>query len=135
MNEDKKIEIVRISHTREHFANERTFLAWIRTSLGLMAFGFVLERFSFLMNKIPQLVGESFHVASVPLKGYSSIFGIFLILVGATIALLAFMKYKKNGMLIEGNAYKPSILLDVIVTLAVLLIGFFLVATVFISME
>ena len=28
-----------------HMANERTFLAWIRTSIGLIAFGFVVEKF------------------------------------------------------------------------------------------
>jgi putative membrane protein len=26
-------------------ANERTFLAWIRTGIGIMAFGFVVEKF------------------------------------------------------------------------------------------
>jgi hypothetical protein len=30
-------------HRRVHMANERTFLSWIRTSIGIMAFGFVVE--------------------------------------------------------------------------------------------
>ena len=29
----------------DHAANERTFLAWVRTSIAVMAFGFVIERF------------------------------------------------------------------------------------------
>lgn len=33
------------SHAIDHMANERTFLAWIRTSIGIMAFGFVVEKF------------------------------------------------------------------------------------------
>ena len=33
-------------------ANERTFLAWIRTSIGIMAFGFVVERFSIFVKQV-----------------------------------------------------------------------------------
>ena len=35
---------------REHQANERTFLAWLRTSIAIIAFGFVLERFSLFVK-------------------------------------------------------------------------------------
>ena len=34
----------------DHLANERTFLAWIRTSIGIMAFGFVVVKFSLFLN-------------------------------------------------------------------------------------
>jgi putative membrane protein len=44
MNEDSGIRKVR--NRRVHMANERTFLAWIRTSMAVMAFGFVVERFA-----------------------------------------------------------------------------------------
>jgi len=40
--EDKKS--ARVRNRRVHTANERTFLAWIRTSIGIMAFGFVVEK-------------------------------------------------------------------------------------------
>ncbi len=39
-------------------ANERTFLAWIRTSIGIMAFGFVVEKFSFFIKKLSLFVGK-----------------------------------------------------------------------------
>jgi putative membrane protein len=35
---------------REHLANERTFLAWLRTSVAIIAFGFVVERFSLFLR-------------------------------------------------------------------------------------
>ena len=39
---------------REHLANERTFLAWLRMSVAIIAFGFVVERFSlFLKYLVP----------------------------------------------------------------------------------
>ena len=44
ITEDKKH--VKVGNRRVHMANERTFLAWIRTSIGIMAFGFVVERFA-----------------------------------------------------------------------------------------
>ena len=33
-------KIGRVENRRVQMANERTFLAWIRTSIGIMAFGF-----------------------------------------------------------------------------------------------
>lgn len=38
------------SNFRDHSANERTYLAWIRTSIGLMAFGFLLEKFTLFLD-------------------------------------------------------------------------------------
>jgi len=29
----------------DHAANERTFLAWVRTGIAVIAFGFVVEKF------------------------------------------------------------------------------------------
>jgi putative membrane protein len=36
----------------DHLANERTFLAWVRTSIGIMAFGFVVVKFSLFTKQI-----------------------------------------------------------------------------------
>ena len=36
-------------HTRDHLANERTFLAWVRTSIALMGFGVVIAKLRFLV--------------------------------------------------------------------------------------
>ena len=34
----------------DHMANERTFLAWVRTSIAIMAFGFVVEKFALFIK-------------------------------------------------------------------------------------
>ncbi len=116
---------------RDYLANERTFLAWIRTSLGIMAFGFVLERFSLFIKQISTFLEKSTLSSSVKIshsaQSYSSIFGIFLVASGAVICLLAFFKYKVNQKKIEEEAYRPSNVLDVLLTLMVLSIGIFLV--------
>jgi putative membrane protein len=38
-----------IQNFADHSANERTFLAWVRTAIAVMAFGFVVERFDLSM--------------------------------------------------------------------------------------
>ena len=38
----------------DHLANERTYLAWVRTGVGIMAFGFVVVKFSLFLS--PRLV-------------------------------------------------------------------------------
>lgn len=124
----------RNSYARDHMANERTFLAWIRTSIGIMAFGFVVEKFTIFIKQV-NLILERTHsqgpintsYQSSPVQGYSSIFGVFLVALGVLICLFAFIKYKKVEQQIERDTYQPSILLDVMLALAVLLIGVFIV--------
>lgn len=43
--EQKSRPIETTTKVRDHLANERTFLAWIRTGLATITFGFVVERF------------------------------------------------------------------------------------------
>ena len=42
------------NHTRDHLANERTFLAWVRTSLALLGFGFLLARVGLFLSQIAE---------------------------------------------------------------------------------
>src|SRR5215470_3041961 len=39
-------ELTVISRYTDHAANERTFLAWVRTGIATIAFGFVIEKFN-----------------------------------------------------------------------------------------
>lgn len=132
MNPDAKEQASNAnSRAREHMANERTFLAWIRTSIGIMAFGFVVEKFALFIKQLSLLLGSAHSAVNVhspsSIQGYSSIFGAFLVSLGVLICLLAFIKYKKVEKQIENNSYQPSMLLNIMLTLAVLLIGIFLV--------
>src|SRR5947199_1695167 len=40
------------SKVRDHLANERTFLAWMRTALGLIGLGFVLARMGLFLRQL-----------------------------------------------------------------------------------
>jgi uncharacterized membrane protein YidH (DUF202 family) len=113
---------------RDHLANERTFLAWIRTSIGIMAFGFVVEKFALFVKKLSYFLGKPDILEAAPTSvGYSSIFGIVLVASGALMGILAFVRYKKVEREIDKEIYKPSVILDILVAMGILAIGIFLV--------
>lgn len=105
-------------------ANERTFLAWIRTSIAIMAFGFVIERFALFLRQMAAWVSKEPQPHPFP---FSSVIGIVLVGAGALMGVLAFIRYKKVEHQIDQDAYEPSLTLDVMLALAVLAIGVFLV--------
>ena len=119
---------VKVRNPSDHMANERTFLAWIRTSIGIMAFGFVVEKFAFFMKNISSFLGKSIaHESAASSVGYSSIFGIVLVAFGALMGVLSFIRYKKVEREIDEDTYRPSLLLDILLTLLVIGMGAFFV--------
>jgi putative membrane protein len=124
--EDNKSTGVR--NRRVHMANERTFLAWIRTSIGIMAFGFVVEKFALFIKQMSLILGNAnIENVSPPSHGYSAIVGIFLVGFGTLMGLLAFVRYKKVERQINEDTYQPSSILYILLTIAVLAVGIFLV--------
>lgn len=127
----KKSDGLRLSNRVVHLANERTFLAWIRTSIGVMAFGFVVEKFALFINEISHYFGRQGNLETVTNSalhpGYSSIFGIFLVILGTLTGLFAFFKYKKVERQIEEDTYCSSSILAIVLTSSVVVIGCFLV--------
>jgi len=122
-------EPVRAGTRRVHMANERTFLAWIRTSIGLMAFGFVVERFALFIKQMSYVLGKSnIEIPLPPSHGYSAIAGIFLVGLGTLMSVLAFIRYKTVERQINENNYHTSSILNILLTSSVLAIGIFLIS-------
>lgn len=116
------------TNIRDHLANERTFLAWVRTSIGIMAFGFVVEKFSLFIKEAAAFLGKlHFNQPHFFLQGTSPIFGITLVAFGALVCMLAFFKYKITEKQIADGSYKPSTKLNVLLTISILLVGILLV--------
>jgi uncharacterized membrane protein YidH (DUF202 family) len=122
MNADARPAQVR--NRRVHMANERTFLAWIRTSVAIMAFGFVVEKFSLFVKQMAYYLGKE---TVPPPQGYSSMIGIVLVGLGVVMGVLAFIRYKKVERQIDDDSYQPSALLGVLLALSIIAVGFFLV--------
>lgn len=112
-------------------ANERTFLAWIRTSIAIMAFGFVVEKFSLFIRQLSFFMGKASIegiTSQQPLKtGYTSVLGITLVALGLLMAALAFIRFKKVERQIDEDTYRPSVLLNTLLAISVLVIGIFLI--------
>jgi len=77
-----RVELARI---RTRLANRRTFLAWVRTALSFMAFGFVLERLNEFMVTHATL-------STIAIEGLGTI-GKFVFASGPVMVLLAGIRY------------------------------------------
>lgn len=109
----------------DHLANERTFLAWIRTSIAIMGFGFVVVKFALFIKQISLVLNNKHTV--LPGKGYSSDIGILLVGIGVLTAFYSYLRYRITEKQLINKAYKPSLLPSLLLTLAILIIGILLV--------
>jgi len=110
---------------RVHLANERTFLAWIRTSIAIMAFGFIVEKFALFLRQMYLLMGKTPPPSTT--KEALSYLGISLIILGALMGFLAFLRFKKVEKEIDEGTYRPSHLLDLLLLLSLIALAIFLV--------
>ncbi len=69
-------------------ANERTYLAYVRTALAFVAFGFVIARFALFSREIAAVT----HIR-VPRAGDSGIFGTAMAILGAMVAVVGALRY------------------------------------------
>lgn len=76
---------------RTYFAEERTFLAWIRTGLGLMGVGFAVARFGLFLRELQQsqIVARS----TIHSTGASVYGGVVLVALGTIVNVGAVMRH------------------------------------------
>jgi putative membrane protein len=120
-----------ISGYRDHAANERTFLAWVRTGIAVIAFGVVIEKLNLFVLALT--ISNSADTArrlqlerlSGPIGRYD---GLALILLGLAMVALAFSRFIRTGHLLDtADAHAaPRLSAELIlsVALAVIVGGF-----------
>ncbi|SDF29293.1 putative membrane protein [Mucilaginibacter pineti] len=101
----------------DHLANERTFLAWIRTSIALMGFGFVVVKFSLFVRQLSLVVTG--HTIT-PVKGFSGVIGMCLVAIGALTALIGYLRYKRIEKQLLNKVFYPQSTLLLILTAGVI---------------
>ncbi|MEQ1682781.1 MAG: DUF202 domain-containing protein [Burkholderiaceae bacterium] len=70
------------------FAAERTVLAWQRTAIALMGFGFVVERFGLFLRMV------SHEPLSASQRGFSLWLGVCLLAIGAGVAVTSALQFR-----------------------------------------
>lgn len=109
---------------RDHLANERTFLAWIRTSIALMGFGFVIVKFAVFVREMIIVLGDK---APVMPKTYSAQIGVGMVVFGAITALLGYVSFKNTERKIQTQGYSATNSLQLWVTVIIILVSAVLV--------
>jgi putative membrane protein len=78
---------------RVFFAAERTLLAWVRTGLTIMAFGFVVARFGLFLRLLAAQQGQGVPEAELHNR-LSNAVGIALVLIGVACMILGAVQHK-----------------------------------------
>ena len=86
----------------DHLANERTFLAYVRTALAFIAFGFVIARFSLFTREISAIA----HLR-VPSTHASAEFGVGMAIAGVVLGLYGALRYAQTLASIELKRTRP----------------------------
>jgi len=117
-----------LNDPRVFFAAERTLLAWNRSSLALMAFGFVIERFGLFVHMLALQEGKPLE------RGLSFWIGLTFIVLGALTSVAAITQYRKVLRSLKPveipEGYRVSV--GIFTNLAVAALGFLLTVYLFI---
>jgi putative membrane protein len=99
------------SRVRDHLANERTYLAWMRSAIALMGFGVVIVRL------------RHFQPPLVPHPGTGWKLGLLFSLVGLVTVLLSTQHYFAVRHDIDSDTYEPADRWVILFSLAVMILG------------
>ncbi|HZH38952.1 MAG TPA: DUF202 domain-containing protein [Bacillales bacterium] len=106
-----------IEHSQQHLANERTFLAWVRTCIALIGLGFIVAKFSFFMVEFRLLIQQGYSSGqnSIPLNHAHSqidqvsyLIGTGIVILAVVLILFAFKNYLGTHKSINTQLYSPN---------------------------
>jgi putative membrane protein len=95
-----------IKRYSDHAANERTFLAWVRTAIAVMAFGFVIERFDLFLSiaaprgALPKIAPHN--------QAFANVAGLAFIAIGIITIVIAGFRFVTTAKAIETDETRPS---------------------------
>lgn len=99
------------SRVRDHLANERTYLAWMRTGISLMGFGVVIVRLRAFQPPLSTTPGNGWKL------------GLVFAIVGLTTVLFAAQHYFASRYAIDEDTYEPADRWVIAFSVAVTLLG------------
>ncbi|MES1024469.1 DUF202 domain-containing protein [Gloeocapsa sp. BRSZ] len=99
------------SRVRDHLANERTYLAWMRTAIALMGFGVVIVRLRYFHPPLQHTPGNGWKL------------GLIFSVVGLLTVLLSTQHYFDIRGAIDEDTYEPTTRWVLLFSLAIILLG------------
>ena len=117
-----------IRNFADHAANERTFLAWVRTAIAVMAFGFLVAKFDLFLKIAAQSLARNGRVPAVPGGGFGGVAGMVLIAAGTLMVAVAALRFLRTRRAIEqaevsrGGARTDLALAGILVLLGIALV-------------
>ncbi len=106
-----------IDHSQQHLANERTFLAWVRTCIALIGLGFIVAKFSFFMVEFRLLMQQEYYSesnrqslnnAQSQIDQVSYLIGTGIVILAIVLILFALKNYLGTHKSIETQLYSPN---------------------------
>jgi len=95
-----------IQRYSDHAANERTFLAWVRTAIAIMAFGFLVEKFDLFLAIAGKSLGGQAPSTIGQVVGNAA--GLLLILLGGAVMVLAAVRFRTTALDIDRPENVPG---------------------------
>ena len=120
----------------DHAANERTFLAWVRTGLAIVVFGFVIEKFNLFLlvmadggkveigrnAMLQRLAGPFGHYEGLVLT-----FGGLALIVAATVRFVRVRRLIEDQDIHDPGGYRAELVLSAALALAIAVSSAYLV--------
>ena len=91
-----------IRNFSDHAANERTFLAWVRTAIAVMAFGFLVAKFDLFLQVARASLAA--HILAPARPRFGEAAGLSLIVFGLAIVVVATVRFLKTAKDIDDPA-------------------------------
>lgn len=103
------------NRARDHLANERTFLAWVRTGAAIVIFGFAIGRFSIAIRQLATFLGHPTRTI-----GVSVWMGAGAIVAGVLLVIAGLIRYRKTRIQLDSGTFQPAgFVLDLVTILTV----------------
>jgi len=107
-------------HLSNHLANERTYLAYLRTAISLISFGITVNRFSIYLiqsNRISERAEEHFNLIGLSRVGFG------MVIFGLALMIWAGYHFSSVSRGIDRGDYRPNTRAAWIITVGVLVVG------------
>ena len=107
------------NRARDHLANERTFLAWVRTGAAIVVFGFAIGRFAIAIRQLTALQGHVVRTA-----GLSVWLGSGTIAAGVALVIAGLVRYRKTRTQLDAGTFEPAGFAVDLITIVTVVVGF-----------